>query len=50
VTYSEPLLAVGSLDLLGVSEPVSVPPPESTRVVDTNGINTVASELVSVVI
>lgn len=47
VTYSEPSLAVRSLDLLRVSEPVSVPPPEGTRVMDTNGIDTVPSELVS---
>jgi hypothetical protein len=39
-TYSKPSLAVLGLDLLAVTHPVAVPAPKSSRVVDTNGINT----------
>lgn len=38
-TYAEPSLAVLGLNLLTVAHPVTVPPPESSRVVNANGIN-----------
>lgn len=38
-TYAEPSLAVLGLDLLTVAHPVTVPPPESGRVVNANGVN-----------
>lgn len=38
-TYAEPLLAVLGLDVLLVGHPVSVPMPNSSRVVHANGIN-----------
>ena len=39
MTYSEPALAVLSLDLLAVAHPVAVPAPQSSTVVDTNGVD-----------
>lgn len=36
---AEPSLAVLGLDLLAVGEPVTVPPPEGSRVVNTDGVN-----------
>lgn len=38
-THPEPSLAVLGLDLLAVAHPVSVPPPESGRVVNADGVN-----------
>lgn len=38
-TYSVPSVAVLGLDLILVGDPVSIPSPESGRVVDTNGID-----------
>ena len=37
--YSEPSLAILGLNLLAVGHPVAVPAPQSSRVVDTNGVN-----------
>ena len=39
ITYSEPALAVLGLDLLAVAHPVAVPAPQSSTVVNTNGVN-----------
>lgn len=39
-THPEPSLAVLGLDLVTVAQPVAVPAPESSRVVDTNGVDT----------
>lgn len=39
MSYSEPALAVLGLDLLAVAHPVAVPAPESSTVVNTNGVN-----------
>ena len=38
-TYSEPSVAILGNDLLLVAHPVSVPSPEGSGVVNTNGIN-----------
>ena len=38
-TYSEPFVAILGNDLLLVTHPVSVPSPEGSGVVNTNGIN-----------
>lgn len=38
-TYAEPSLAVLGLNLLTVAHPVAVPPPEGSRVVNTDGVN-----------
>lgn len=38
-TYAEPALSVLGLDLVAVTHPVSVPTPESSRVVHTDGVN-----------
>lgn len=38
-TYAEPALSVLGLDLVAVAHPVPVPAPEGSRVVHTNGIN-----------
>lgn len=38
-TYAEPSLAVLGLNLVTVAEPVSVPAPESSRVVNANGVD-----------
>lgn len=38
-TYAEPSLAVLGLNLVPVAHPVSVPPPQSGRVVNTDGVN-----------
>lgn len=38
-TYSVPPVAILSLDLVLVGQPVSIPSPESGRVVDSNSIN-----------
>jgi hypothetical protein len=40
MAYPEPSGAVFGLNLLTVCHPVSVPPPESSAVVDSNGIDT----------
>jgi hypothetical protein len=40
-TYAEPSFAELGLDLLSVAEPVPVPPPESSRVVNTNSVNAI---------
>lgn len=38
-TYSVPSVTILGLDLILVGDPVSVPSPESGRVVDTNSVN-----------
>jgi hypothetical protein len=38
-TYAEPAVAVLGLDLVLVAEPVAVPPPQSSRVVDADGVD-----------
>ena len=38
-TYAEPSLAILGLDLVAVGHPVAVPPPQSSRVVHTDGVN-----------
>ena len=38
-TYAEPSLAILGLDLIAVGHPVAVPPPQSSRVVHTDGID-----------
>jgi hypothetical protein len=38
---AEPSFAELGLDLLSVAEPVPVPPPESSRVVNTNSVNAI---------
>lgn len=38
-THPEPALAVLLLDLVGVADPVAVPPPEGTRVVNTDSVD-----------
>lgn len=43
-TYSEPLLSILGLYLLAVAEPVAVPAPDSSRVVDTDSINSLELE------
>lgn len=39
VTYAEPSLAVLGLHLVLVGHPVSIPPPEGSRVVHADGVN-----------
>lgn len=43
-TYAEPSLAVLGLDLVAVTHPVPVPAPESGRVVNTDGVNSLDLE------
>lgn len=38
--YMEPPLAIPGSDVTAVPSPVAVPPPESCRVVDSDGIDT----------
>ena len=44
-TYAVPALAELSLDLVGVADPVTVPPPDGSRVVNTNSVNAVQGQL-----
>jgi hypothetical protein len=43
-TYAEPSLAILGLNLVTVAHPVAVPLPESRRVMNTNGVNTLDLE------
>lgn len=43
-TYAEPALSVLGLDLVAVAHPVPVPAPEGSRVVHTNGVNSLDLE------
>lgn len=48
MAYPEPALTVLGLDGVDVAKPVAVPPPESSGVVHTNGVN--AAEKLSVIV
>ena len=39
-THSKPALAILGLDFLAIANPVTIPPPDSGGVMDTNGVDT----------